>query len=263
MKKIFKILKREHMTESEKTTLANAVNLAMTNFPARQSVSTFKQWQMFLQPQHLRWGAALTAFVLIFVISGGTALAAEDAVPGDLLYPIKINVNEKVRDSLTFNEEAKVEWEVKKTERRLAEIQRLAEKSKLKGKILIEATENYDDQVRKVQDRIQKLQKKGEQSRARDLEKKIVEIKQDRELNIEILVNKKNSNHRDEKNEQQIRRFIEKLEEPANPPSRFISMPEVSLNTTSEQIDKDTGDDRLLEIKKQRSEKKTKNRTRN
>ena len=52
---------------------------------------------------------------------GGISYAAEGAVPGDALYPIKVSVNEEVRDLVAFSPEAKADWETRRLERRLAE----------------------------------------------------------------------------------------------------------------------------------------------
>lgn len=221
------------MTPSEKDLLARAVGRVMEDFPAQPAAPGVRQWMMFLQPYTMRMGAVVTAVAIVFVLSGGTAVAAaEEALPGDLLYAIKINVNEKFRDNWAINEEAKAQWEVKKTERRLAEIQRLAQKSKLKGQVLVEATEQYEGQMERAVERIKKLEKQGDREHARDLEKQLVEIKQDHEVNIEILVNENNNGGRDTENEQRIRRFIEKLEEPVNPPPESNPAPRTPSNTT-------------------------------
>lgn len=68
----------------------------------------------------------ITAIILIIGLTGGTALAAEDALPGDPLYAIKIYVNEEVRAALAFSPEAVADWEIERTERRLEEASTLA-----------------------------------------------------------------------------------------------------------------------------------------
>src|SRR3989344_6698441 len=58
---------------------------------------------------------------------GGVSYAAEGAVPGDALYPIKVSVNEEVRDIVALTPEAKADWESRLVERRLEEAEKLAE----------------------------------------------------------------------------------------------------------------------------------------
>src|SRR3989338_8750977 len=41
------------------------------------------------------------AAVFVLIIGGGPAAAAEGALPGDILYPVKVHVNEEMRATLT------------------------------------------------------------------------------------------------------------------------------------------------------------------
>lgn len=56
---------------------------------------------------------------------------AENALPGDTLYPIKIRFNEELRGAMTSSPYQKVEWETERLERRLAEAQLLADDGRL------------------------------------------------------------------------------------------------------------------------------------
>src|SRR6185436_14919248 len=48
---------------------------------------------------------------LLIVAGAGTSFGAEGALPGDLLYPVKVKVNEEVRGALTLSSESKAEWQ--------------------------------------------------------------------------------------------------------------------------------------------------------
>ncbi len=80
--------------------------------------SMFFVWSKFV-------GAA--AVLLLVIIPA----AAEKALPGDVLYPVKVRFNEEVRSSLSFSTYSKVEWETERLERRLAEVRLLASEGKL------------------------------------------------------------------------------------------------------------------------------------
>ncbi len=69
------------------------------------------------------------AFVF-FLILGVPALA-ERAVPGDALYPVKVQFNEELRSTLAFSPYAKVEWETQRLERRISEARLLASEGRL------------------------------------------------------------------------------------------------------------------------------------
>jgi hypothetical protein len=62
---------------------------------------------------------------------GGISSAAEGALPGDALYPVKVGVNEEVRSYLTVSPQAKAAWESRRVERRLEEAESLASKDRL------------------------------------------------------------------------------------------------------------------------------------
>lgn len=74
-------------------------------------------------------------FALLLIVS--IPVLAEHALPGDVLYPVKIDFNEQLRSSLALSPYAKVEWETERVERRIAEARLLASEGKL-----TDATEN-------------------------------------------------------------------------------------------------------------------------
>jgi hypothetical protein len=77
-------------------------------------------------------GKALVAACLIVVLGGGSlSYAAENTLPGDLLYPMKVSFNEEVIGAMKFTPEAKIVWQGKRVERRLSEIEALKGKNRL------------------------------------------------------------------------------------------------------------------------------------
>lgn len=66
---------------------------------------------------------AVAAFFLLVLVGGGTSLAAEGSVPGDVLYPVKIRVTEPLRAVLVVSSpEARALWDVERASRRLEEL---------------------------------------------------------------------------------------------------------------------------------------------
>ena len=76
---------------------------------------------VFFNFLHLRVLAPLL-IVLVVLVGSGTAYAAAGALPGDTLYPIKINVNEKVAEALATTPQAKVEVHAKLAQKRLLDV---------------------------------------------------------------------------------------------------------------------------------------------
>lgn len=68
-------------------------------------------------------------FAVFLVV--GVPVVAEWSVPGDVLYPVKTQITEELRSSLTLSPYAKVEWETQRLGRRVAEARLLASEGKL------------------------------------------------------------------------------------------------------------------------------------
>jgi hypothetical protein len=75
-------------------------------------------------------GGAMAVMVLVSL-----PIFAEQSVPGDTLYSIKVQFNEEIRGSLTFNNAEKVEWETERLNRRIAEARLLASEGRLTSEV--------------------------------------------------------------------------------------------------------------------------------
>ena len=96
--------------------------------------------------------SAVPALVLIIVIGGGgVSFAAEGTVPGDLLYPVKITVNESVRGTLAFSPASKAEWHATAAERRMVEVETLADRGTLTPEVRSELEANFEDHAQEVE----------------------------------------------------------------------------------------------------------------
>jgi len=71
-----------------------------------------------------KWRISFGMAVLAIFIT--LPAVAEYAVPGDVLYPVKVRINEEVRSTLARTPYEKVEWESKRIERRISEARVLA-----------------------------------------------------------------------------------------------------------------------------------------
>lgn len=94
------------------------------------------------------------ALVLIVALGTGTSLAAEGAVPGDLLYPVKIKINEPARNIVKLTPEARAHWEEEKINRRLKEAETLATREKLDEGTRSEIEALLDDHVKTFENAI-------------------------------------------------------------------------------------------------------------
>ncbi len=67
----------------------------------------------------------------MFVLSGGVSYAAEGSLPGDMLYPVKIHINEGVEGTLAVGAKADAQFAHKQLERRAQEAEALAKEHRL------------------------------------------------------------------------------------------------------------------------------------
>jgi septum formation topological specificity factor MinE len=102
---------------------------ATTTRPAAQLEQRAGEPFVLVSVRFGRLFRALGGVAVLFLII--TPVLAERAVPGDVLYPIKVRVNEEVRSSLALSPYQKVEWETERLERRIAEARLLASAGKL------------------------------------------------------------------------------------------------------------------------------------
>ncbi len=103
------------------------------------------------------WKTTMPALILIVaLLTGGVTYAAKDTLPGDSLYPIKINVNEKVQSTLAFGGEAKAKVEAKHAVNRLEEAEALAFKGSLDGETEAELQARFLDHANQAIEYIEK-----------------------------------------------------------------------------------------------------------
>ena len=106
-----------------------------------------------------------TCFCILLTSGGVLAYAAEDALPGDVLYTIKIAVNEPVVTLLQRTPEQAAEWSVRKMERRLHEARILVKTASFRKEISPEeigARPETSETIPRVQDRRIETQQKEE-----------------------------------------------------------------------------------------------------
>ena len=101
------------------------------------------------------------AIIIALLIGGGASAAAESSLPGDALYPIKVEVNESVRGWLAFSNEAEANLQSKFAQRRLEEAEKLAANDGLNEEQQVRLEERFKIHADKVRARIQKLEEKN------------------------------------------------------------------------------------------------------
>lgn len=139
MKKFAEQLKKQseniRMSRDEKTQLRERVLSFMEYHPMPGS-QVVDLRSLVKEPQ--KPVLALNAWLMGRVVGGFAVMVmvvvptlAENSLPGETLYPVKVRFNEEVRGAMNSSPYAKIEWETERMERRLAEAQVLSEAGRL------------------------------------------------------------------------------------------------------------------------------------
>ncbi|MGB2580127.1 MAG: hypothetical protein WBC83_00335 [Minisyncoccia bacterium] len=102
---------------------------------------------------------SISVLVLGGLLMGSSvSFAAENTVPGDTLFPIKIHVNEAVLGATAITQKAKAEWEIRLVERRLEEVEKLAVTQNVPVEVRQIAEQNLEHYTERVKNRIAKFE---------------------------------------------------------------------------------------------------------
>jgi tetratricopeptide (TPR) repeat protein len=98
------------------------------------------------------------ALILALILGGGATFAAESALPGDTLYPVKVEVNENVRGWFAASDEAKAKWESELAERRLEEAEKLAADGRLDASATADLKSRFSEHSAEVKSRVEVME---------------------------------------------------------------------------------------------------------
>lgn len=167
--KYLRILKKEKLQPEERAAMRHVLQTAMQKNPLPMSQTTttgvlsgiihpFTQTLKHLTPTPM----FATIFLAILVaLGGGTAAAAENAAPGDALYPFKIHVNESVRGALAVSTDAEADWQSTRAVRRLEEAAHLAAEGRLDTETREQLRTKFAEHQEKAERLLAQLSAKG------------------------------------------------------------------------------------------------------
>lgn len=91
--------------------------------------------------------------LILLLVGGGVAYAAEDARPGQALYSVKIGINEKVASAFAVSDQAKIALNARLANRRLEEAEQVTLQSKLTTTVREQLEKNFKEHSDRVQER--------------------------------------------------------------------------------------------------------------
>ncbi|MEY4747091.1 MAG: hypothetical protein RLZZ416_140 [Candidatus Parcubacteria bacterium] len=131
----FDTARSERLSPHERASMRERLKLFVHEHPAAMPLGARLRSRVrsldFRLFSHIRLHPAALSLVLVLTAGIGTSYAAEGALPGDALYPLKIHFNESIQGALAVSDEAKAHWNVERTSRRLAEAEALAQQGAL------------------------------------------------------------------------------------------------------------------------------------
>lgn len=160
------LVKKVALSEKEVADLRLSISEFAKSKPVREERtvefgSHTKQRSWFLPLFTFRPMPIALAIILFVTVGGGVSVAAENALPGDVLYPVKVSVNEEARARLAASAESRTEWEIKRLERRLTEAAKVEARGEVREEVRAQIEENFERQADKVEARIAELEAKG------------------------------------------------------------------------------------------------------
>jgi len=140
--------KQVSLTSLERANLRSRIE----NLTAQGGLSSFARTYKYML-------ATLGVFVLL---GAGVSFAAEGALPGDLLYPVKTAINESIRGAFAVSSESKVKWQAELVGRRLEEAVELEASGKLDMKVKSDIAEEIGEHLKKTEEFANKLEVSGQ-----------------------------------------------------------------------------------------------------
>jgi Domain of unknown function (DUF5667) len=161
---LFKTAQAFELTAEEKQKGAESFQI-LVQTPAKLVPSPYLQvffeLTQVLVPRK-KLSVVLALLLVLSTLLTTSAYAAEDALPGDWLYPVKININENVERILAGDIKNKARVAVKHAITRLEEIEKLTEQGKITTKSEKKLTETLTQQSEDAERNIENLRAVGD-----------------------------------------------------------------------------------------------------
>ena len=153
--KIIRSAKTFSLSSEEKKLMMSRVSLIMQETPyLAPAIKTPYYHKALLIFERNKYASVFLTLAFISVLSGaGTSLAAQKALPEDILYPVKVHVTEKLKSAFTFGASANAKLETEQANTRLSEAEEITKKREFTDKDkkwLGESFQKHSKEVKKL-----------------------------------------------------------------------------------------------------------------
>lgn len=139
------------LSNDEKARMRVNISSFLTDSTAKQQPSAFNKLRIvspyFFGILRSPLAVSISSGLLVLIILTSGAFSANGSLPGDILYPIKINFNEPLEGVFAFSDEAKVKWHAEIITERLKEVGQLAAEGKLTAETVQDIKPDFDAHV--------------------------------------------------------------------------------------------------------------------
>ena len=167
--KIGKIKRDVMLHPKAKDAIRSAIVRHMIMNPVNAAVPAYSFWRSVSDMVFKKLAPIYAAAAIVVLLSGAVSFAAEGTLPGDMLYPVKVNVNESVRAALTFSPEAETAWEIERAERRLEETVVLSERGPVDADVEAKLEDRFNKHAERVREQIKDMETSGKVGTAANL----------------------------------------------------------------------------------------------
>lgn len=162
------------LSERERTTLFQTVDAFVARNPIKEQTSAepqynpqpikspfFKQDWFFAFSQRSHNYYAAMALTIVAIFGTGTSFASQSSLPGDILYPVKVNILEEVK-AVFLPTTLKPTYEIERAQTRIKEVKELAQQNRLSDDVKVSVAARIDNHISTVKKDITEFQEKGD-----------------------------------------------------------------------------------------------------
>ena len=168
--KFFTSVHEAHLSDTEHAVLRRTIAAYLSEHP----VHARSFWQKFrlISTERALWARPLPialAVLVLAIIGGGVSFAAEGSLPGSILYPVKLAINEPIQGALAITPHAKAAWVSARALRRLEEAEVLVQQKSFNTSTRHVIATNFQTQAKQAKDQFRKLGEGGNTELAHQL----------------------------------------------------------------------------------------------
>lgn len=165
LEKILSEAQNINLSNEEKLSIKNVIISHVQNTPIVQKPvkSPFSSFNLLT----FRALYTIPVALFVFVMAGaGTSYVAQSSLPGDALYPVKLNVNENFESLMAVSPEAKADIDLKQVSTRLDEAEALNVSGNLTEVKSQALQANFSKKVESLNKNIENVKKRGNSKKA-------------------------------------------------------------------------------------------------